>query len=447
MKPVVFLGPSLARGDAAALLEADYRGPAAAGDILRAVRTRPSAIVLIDGVFARVPAVWHKELLHALDEGIPVYGAASMGALRAAELRDFGMVGVGSIYARYASAALEDDDEVAVLHASAQFAYRALSDAMINLRDGLALAVTAKVIGAEAAAALEAAAKTLHYPHRSWSAMLKAGAACGIDTDRLHALRDWRQAHQPDTKRDDARAVLHRVAHDLSTAQRPPRVAFQFERSVFFEQLAEAVGSRTPAAVETPALVEQAKLNNPGHDWQRAILRAQLRREARRRGHLPSAESRQRALVRLCQRWGLQDDAALRAWCASRAIDETCLQRLVTDTCLLDAAVAEARPEIEQAFLDELKNSETWPSLVAATQGAPDRLDTGIDFAAAVPRDAGVTLATLLAWYAAHVRAPGEDLADHAALLGFASETAFHSALLRAFLAAASDEERTGSAS
>ena len=44
------------------------------------------AIGIIDGYFERVPSVWHKEILWAMAEGIHVFGSASMGALRAAEL-------------------------------------------------------------------------------------------------------------------------------------------------------------------------------------------------------------------------------------------------------------------------------------------------------------------------------------------------------------------------
>jgi len=50
------------------------------------------------GYFEIVPTVWHKEILWAMDRGIHVYGGASIGALRAAELADFGMTGIGQIY-------------------------------------------------------------------------------------------------------------------------------------------------------------------------------------------------------------------------------------------------------------------------------------------------------------------------------------------------------------
>jgi hypothetical protein len=46
-------------------------------------------------IFDSTPAVLHKEILWAMDRGVGVSGAASMGALRAAELHWYGMVGVG----------------------------------------------------------------------------------------------------------------------------------------------------------------------------------------------------------------------------------------------------------------------------------------------------------------------------------------------------------------
>ena len=63
-------------------------------------------IGVIDGYFEVVPTVWHKEILWAMSQGIHVYGAASIGALRAAELAEFGMNGVGQIYQQYRSGEL-----------------------------------------------------------------------------------------------------------------------------------------------------------------------------------------------------------------------------------------------------------------------------------------------------------------------------------------------------
>ena len=60
--------------------------------------SRPAVIGIIDGYFEIVPTVWHKEILWAMAQGIHVFGAASIGALRAAELDAFGMRGIGRIY-------------------------------------------------------------------------------------------------------------------------------------------------------------------------------------------------------------------------------------------------------------------------------------------------------------------------------------------------------------
>ncbi|TVT40867.1 hypothetical protein FNH05_23330 [Amycolatopsis rhizosphaerae] len=45
---------------------------------------------MIDGYFHHVPSVQHKEILYAQHQGLMVVGCSSMGALRAAELTDFG---------------------------------------------------------------------------------------------------------------------------------------------------------------------------------------------------------------------------------------------------------------------------------------------------------------------------------------------------------------------
>ena len=146
MRPVVaFLGPTLSEDEARAVLDAEYMPPAGHGDVLRAALRRPRVIAIVDGVFERTPAVWHKEILFALSEGIHVYGAASMGALRAAELDRFGMRGVGDVYRAYAEGVLEDDDEVAVAHTDAEHGFRALSDSMVDVRATLEKAVATVV--------------------------------------------------------------------------------------------------------------------------------------------------------------------------------------------------------------------------------------------------------------------------------------------------------------
>lgn len=134
----VFAGPTIGPDEVRRLLpRAEVHPPVRHGDLL-ALHTSPGdTVAVIDGVFFRTGAIRHKELLHLLQGGVNVWGASSMGALRAAELRPFGMRGVGLVYRLYASGVVTGDDEVAVLHAEADDGHRQLSEALVNLRLGL----------------------------------------------------------------------------------------------------------------------------------------------------------------------------------------------------------------------------------------------------------------------------------------------------------------------
>ena len=109
------MGLSLSSDEANKILKAEYHPPVARGDIINVLKDNPDIIVIIDGVFHKEPAVSHKEILKAINKGIIVIGGASMGALRASELDDFGMIGIGQVYEDYRSGVVESDDDVAVV--------------------------------------------------------------------------------------------------------------------------------------------------------------------------------------------------------------------------------------------------------------------------------------------------------------------------------------------
>ena len=82
---IVYLGPSLPADEARSIVDCEVRAPARQGDLFRALVERPAIIVLIDGVFEASPSVWHHEIVAAHAAAVPMIGAGSMGALRAAE--------------------------------------------------------------------------------------------------------------------------------------------------------------------------------------------------------------------------------------------------------------------------------------------------------------------------------------------------------------------------
>lgn len=237
MKVVIFLGPSLPLGDARAVLaDAVYLPPAKQADILSAIGAhRPDVIGLVDGEFGQSLSVWHKEILYALERGIAVYGASSMGALRAAETSEFGMRGVGCIYEMFASGELNDDDEVALAHGQSDAGYRNLSEPMVNIRATFRAARDQGVIDAAACERLTALAKSLFFPERTFARVFREAEAQGFDGALLERARQFARAHYVDLKRQDALTLLH----TLRDLRQPPQVeaSFKLNRSHLFETL------------------------------------------------------------------------------------------------------------------------------------------------------------------------------------------------------------------
>lgn len=200
---IAFIGPSLRRARVPAGVE--VRPPARRGDVLRALAAGPAAIALVDGVFEASPSVWHRELLTALERGVAVFGGASMGALRAAELDGEGMVGVGTIYRWYRDGVIDDDAEVALLHADAEHDFQPLSLPLVNVRHAAAQARAARVLGRAEAEALVSAARGLFYARRSWGAVLEATAWPDAARARWEAFA---ASGLEDLKAQDASACL-----------------------------------------------------------------------------------------------------------------------------------------------------------------------------------------------------------------------------------------------
>lgn len=234
MSAVVWLGPSCPRRLAReALPEAEFRPPIRHGDVWRALeeRRRPRVLVVIDGVFEQIPAVWHKELLEALAEGLHVLGAASMGALRAAELHAFGMVGVGRIFEKFRDGVWLDDDEVALMHGPAEAGYPNLSLPMANVRATLDAAEAAQVLEAEAAQRIAGAAKRIFHADRTWGAVDAASAEAGVATKTLDIFRAWRSQGAVDQKRADALEALALAKALLREDPAPVARDFTLERT------------------------------------------------------------------------------------------------------------------------------------------------------------------------------------------------------------------------
>lgn len=240
MKSVIFLGPSLRLSRAREILpDAIYLPPAQEADLLSAVQThRPDAIGLVDGYFSQSLSVWHKEILFALESGVRVFGASSMGALRAVETSEYGMVGVGEVYRMFASGELNDDDEVALVHGPAEFDYRPLSEPMVNLRLTFRKAFAEGHIDAVALKLLVDAAKALHYPDRTFPRIFEKAAAAGIRQEALSLVARFVETDYVDIKQQDAVLLLETI-RDLPESPVEVEPSFTLTRNLLFQTLQE----------------------------------------------------------------------------------------------------------------------------------------------------------------------------------------------------------------
>lgn len=438
---IVFVGPSLGVEQARALIDAEFRPPCRMGDVYAAVACAPRAIVIIDGYFERTPAVWHKEILHALAQGIAVFGGASMGALRAAELQAFGMIGVGRIYRDYVEEVLEDDDEVAVSHLPAEAGYACRSEAMVNLRYGLQLAAAEGVIDASSARALLEHAKREYYPQRSWRALFDVAPALGIDGERLAALRAFIETRQPDLKRDDAVMLLEAV-RQWAQQQRPVAAApFQFEPTIFWEHLcAYFATSRTAASgddrvvsVPLERVIHHLRLVGPQRERlrERALLLFLAEQEARRLALGRAAPKA--ALARFRSERGLNSAQKLSEWMAR--------ERVGQDECLALADIEDTLRTLQWRYAEQI--SQRLPRVLkldGAYGEAIERIEDkwrrlhalGIDTPS--ERDVESTEA-LLDWYQHRFGAVHCELTQHIVELGFGSPRQFVSELAAEYLA------------
>ncbi len=208
---IVFAGPSLPRSVRPDGARFDWRPPACAGDIAALLDDPPDRLCLVDGLFDSHPAPWHKELMALMAAGTNVFGAASMGALRAAELDSHGMIGVGAIYAAFRDGRLTGDDEVAVIHATERLDWAPLSVPMVEVRATLIAACRQGLVTPRHAHTLRAAIARIYFADRDWPAicdMLVAGGLCDgalagaiarlhVPLKRLDALACLEAAQRP----------------------------------------------------------------------------------------------------------------------------------------------------------------------------------------------------------------------------------------------------------
>ena len=241
LKPVVFAGPSI-HGLSDELLDGlEVRPPVARGDMLRAVGEGRRVIGLIDGYFNSTPSVWHKEILFALQEGCSIYGAASMGALRAAECAAFGVVGVGDVFEDYQAGRRLSDADVAVTHAPAELGFRPLTLALVDAEASLSNALEGGFITEKSHEQLLKAARTLHFTKRTWAKVVQVADLSEEDCNRFQASLP---TVERSLKRQDAEKILIRLKEHTQIESFAVQDSWKLQNTMFLKLLEKDILGR-----------------------------------------------------------------------------------------------------------------------------------------------------------------------------------------------------------
>ena len=260
-KTLVFAGPTLSglsewrAGLSKSLV---FHAPVKCSNVLEAFDEGYRRIVIVDGLFERVAATWHKEIMHFMVRGGTCIGCSSMGALRALELELFGMIGYGRVVEEFKSGRISDDDEVTVAHLDQSKDFVSLTDAMVNIRLTVADAVTREALDPQDAVRIIELAKSTFYKKRSLRLFASTILGEGPKHDRFNA---YLQAHGIiDQKRIDAVTLLENL--DAIVAEAGPRTwggAEPFNNTILLQTLQYTVNVNPPT-LDAVALSPQTRI-------------------------------------------------------------------------------------------------------------------------------------------------------------------------------------------
>jgi hypothetical protein len=189
--------------------------PICRGDLIKDIDSGVHAVVIIDGKFHQNLAVAPDEIVDALSCGIKVYGAASMGALRASELHPFGMIGHGMIFEHIVVTPDFRDDFLGQVFSDSDGAIRKLSHAYIDFyMNSLELERHGRLTFRERATLLKSYAG-IFYADRGWPSLRAVLSKRRQPSRRLFELAERACLRMGSQKRRDAVDVLRRVGRDL----------------------------------------------------------------------------------------------------------------------------------------------------------------------------------------------------------------------------------------
>ncbi len=305
-----------------------------------------------------------------------------MGALRAAELESFGMVGIGEVFKAFQAGAmppfegLSDDDEVAVIHGPAESGYIAVTDAMINIRHTVKAALTASVIDKQTAAILLEVAKTLHFSKRTYTQIMDHVRSQEDCIDALERLKAWLPTGKVNQKSKDAVALIEYIARLDLEAVPPFAPHFIFETTEIFHDtlLSRPVNLTTDDKqfLHFRAVLDELRLNENVYQTAKRDVMARHTSDCfiastdTDNNHKPTVDMDKyirQVADEFRKKYGLLDRETIDAWLETNDLDVTDFDQLIIGEAQRRVSIMTPdTPAITNALIDHLRMNGSYPA-------------------------------------------------------------------------------------
>lgn len=386
MKIAVFTGPTLSHKEASSLLDAIFLPPVKQGDLINAMsRFQPDVLAIIDGADDSELPVWHKDILFAIENGATVYGAGSVGALRAVEIQHPAMIGVGEVHRQFRVGELNDDDEVMFLHERRGEEWVRLTEPMVNLRATFQSAMESGAIDAPFFDLAVATAKSLYYKDRALPKIFRAIVEQGARREDVERLEAFTGASYVDVQKKDALELLDALgklsaANDAKKNENINKNIVDELDNVFLHILRHRDRDVSHDGVDFPlyAVADYMALNHP--EAEDVIARAKnsylthymadvLRVEA-------TADEIEKESRRFREKYALNDEETFKRWVRENDLFMEDFIQLMRQKARINKLYAALKVQLKQKkftkiILDELRLTnqyKTWASRTAAVE-------------------------------------------------------------------------------
>ncbi|MFZ3231539.1 MAG: TfuA-like protein [Pseudobdellovibrio sp.] len=216
LKIKIYSGLSLSQQTVKKYLpQALFSKPIKRNDLYDDIKKGIHVIGIIDGEFLQNLSVSPTEIQDAMRCGLSIYGASSMGAMRAAELSQFGMIGCGSIFEQISKDPYFQDDKLG------QIFYEDLSHVSMPFMDfflGIKDLVQRRIVSPKESSEIVQLYKKLHFSERTYAA-LKSQIQKKHNSARLFLAFDNAKKHIISQKNKDAILMLKQIKSSIKQNQ------------------------------------------------------------------------------------------------------------------------------------------------------------------------------------------------------------------------------------